>query len=106
MTISYKRALQSGLVKPIRSKAWRDYVGSLPCVVCGCEPAGDPHHVIDVGMGGTGTKASDLFCFPLCRVCHTELHQDTKDWEERNNSQWMWVALTIHQAVTDKVIDL
>ena len=107
MTLTYKQALQAGYVKPIRSKPYLQYVASLPCVVCGCEPAGNAHHVIDAGMGGgMGTKASDLFTFPLCRSHHDELHRCISEFEEKHGSQWMWVALTIHQAVTDGAISL
>jgi hypothetical protein len=106
MSLTYKQALQKGLQKPIRNKPYLNYVASLPCVRCGCEPAGEAHHVIDVGYGGMGTKASDLWVFPLCCDHHTELHADVKAWEEKHNSQWEWVALTIHQAATDGVLDL
>ena len=106
MNRSYKSALQSGFVKPIRSKAYLNYVASLPCVVCGHEPAGEAHHMIDVGFGGMGTKESDLFTFPLSRKEYILLHEDVKLWEEKHGSQWMWVAITIHQAITDGVIDL
>lgn len=107
MTLTYKQAMQKGLVKPIRNKAYLNYVGSLPCVCCGAEPAGEAHHVIDAGMGGgMGTKASDLFVFPLCRTHHEELHKSVSYWEDMYNSQWMHVALTIHQAVTDGAISL
>lgn len=103
----YKQALQNGLQKPIRNKAYLNYVGSLPCVICGQEPAGDAHHIIDVGFGGMGTKASDLFVFPLCRYHHGDLHDSpTKGWEELFGSQWEHVCMTLHQAVTDGVIDL
>lgn len=106
MTLTYKQALQAGYVKPIRSKAYLQFVASLPCVCCGAEPAGDAHHVIDVGFGGMGTKASDLFTIPMCRGHHTELHKNIGEWEKVNGSQWMWVALTIHQGVTDGAISL
>lgn len=104
--ITYRQALQKGLQKPIRNKPYLNYIASLPCVVCGCEPAGEAHHIIDVGYGGMGTKASDLWVFPLCRIHHTWLHDDVKKFEERWGTQWEYVALAIHQAITDKVLDL
>jgi hypothetical protein len=107
MNRTYKQALQAGYVKPIRSKPYLNYVGSLPCVVCGCEPAGEAHHVIDSGIGGgMGTKASDIFVFPLCRIHHTWLHDDVDKFEEKFGDQWMWVCLTIHQAITEGVLTL
>ena len=104
--ITYKQALQKGLQKSVRSKPYLNYVASLPCVVCQQEPAGEAHHVIDTGFGGMGTKASDLFVFPLCRKCHTDLHKSVPYFEDVNGSQWMWVCMTIHQAVTEGVLDL
>lgn len=107
MTLTYRQALQAGYQKPIRSKAYLQYVASLPCVVCGCEPASEAHHVIDAGMGGgMGTKASDLFVFPLCRIHHTWLHDDVAKFEYKFGSQWMHVCLTIHQAITEGAITL
>ena len=107
MSLTYKQALQKGYVKPIRNKAYLKFVASLPCAVCGVEPAGEAHHVIDAGMGGgMGTKASDLFVFPLCRLHHTLLHDNVERWEAYNGSQWQFVALTIHQAITDGAISL
>ena len=105
MTLSYKQALQKGLAKAVRSPAYLHYVGSLPCVVCGQEPAGDPHHLKGDGFGGS-SKASDLFVIPLCRTHHDELHHDMNAWEEKNGSQWMWIALTLHQAVDEGVLTL
>ncbi|WP_350355588.1 hypothetical protein [Serratia symbiotica] len=37
-------------------------------------PADDPHHIIDHGLGGTGTRPHDIFTLPLTRACHTRLH--------------------------------
>jgi len=66
---------------PTRSKAYRDFVKSLPC--CGCGgPSDDPHHIIDAVLGGgMGTKASDLHSLPLCRRCHNLLHHNAYEWE-------------------------
>ena len=103
--MNYKQALQKGLQKAIRNKAYLNYVGSLPCVCCGQDPAGDPHHIKGDGFGGT-SKASDLFVFPLCRKHHEELHSCVSEWEEKHGPQWLWVSVTIHQAVTDGVLSL
>lgn len=51
---------------------------------CGCgQQADDPHHIINHGFGGMGTKANDLLVIPLCRICHGELHRDVKAWERK-----------------------
>lgn len=105
--LTYRQALQKGLQKPIRNKAYLNYVASLPCVVTGIEPAGEAHHIIAAGFGGgMGTKASDLFVFPLCREEHMLLHADVDEWEDLHGSQWMWIALTLHEAFTSGVFDL
>ncbi|MCK2180741.1 DUF968 domain-containing protein [Hafnia paralvei] len=55
---------------------------------CGCnKPADDPHHVINHGLGGMGTKAHDLFVLPLCRRCHDKLHKDVAAWEQKHGDQ-------------------
>ena len=79
---------------PTRSKAYRDFVKSLPCCGCGA-PAGDPHHIIDCGLGGTmGGKASDIHTIPLCRKCHDLLHYNVSGWEIHHGDQATHVLKT------------
>lgn len=47
-----------------------DYIRQLPCIACHAAAPSDPHHVRSRGAGGT---SKDLV--PLCRHCHTALHQ-------------------------------
>ncbi len=68
------------------SVKYLQWVKSQPCCVCGAT-ADDGHHIIGYGQGGIGTKAHDLFTIPLCRVHHSELHKDPKQWEQENGSQ-------------------
>ncbi|MGN2428611.1 DUF968 domain-containing protein [Klebsiella electrica] len=81
---------ESFMLRPKRrrwvSKTYTDWVKHQPCECCR-RPADDPHHVIGHGMGGTATKAHDLFVFPLCRECHDELHANVKAFEEKNGTQ-------------------
>ncbi|AKL34945.1 hypothetical protein AB185_14025 [Klebsiella oxytoca] len=81
---------ESFMLRPKRrrwvSKTYTDWVKHQPCECCH-RPADDPHHVIGHGMGGTATKAHDLFVFPLCRECHDELHADVNAFEEKNGTQ-------------------
>lgn len=81
---------ESFMLKPKRrrwvNQTYTDWVKRQPCECCR-RPADDPHHVIGHGMGGTATKAHDLFVFPLCRECHDELHADVNAFEEKNGSQ-------------------
>ncbi|WBM69151.1 DUF968 domain-containing protein [Buttiauxella sp. WJP83] len=62
------------------------WVKIQPCEGCG-SPADDPHHLIGWGQGGMGTKAHDLLSIPLCRICHTELHNDPVKFEQKHGSQ-------------------
>jgi len=92
--------------KAFRSKRYLSYIRSLPCVVTGMEGC-DAHHIVGVGQGGMGTKAPDLFTFPLTREQHTNLHNmGWKSWEEMYGEQWKFVCLTLAQAVQDGVLKL
>ena len=55
---------------PARSWKYRQWIRSLPCALCGQEPAGEAAHT---GQdGGLSQKASDYSCVPLCTECHTQ----------------------------------
>ncbi len=104
--MNYRRKLQAGLVKPFRSKPYLDWVKSLECCGCGA-PADDAHHIIDSGFGGgMGTKPSDFQTIPLCRGCHTNLHENVKVWESIHGSQSFFVCLIHEQAREEGVIDV
>lgn len=51
------------------------WIRTLPCCHCG-NPESEPHHIIGVGLGAMGLKASDIHTMPLCRRCHDELHRE------------------------------
>jgi hypothetical protein len=53
----------------VRDDKYRRYVKQFPCVGCRRTWMIDPAHC---GPHGTGQKASDLTCIPLCRKCHRE----------------------------------
>ena len=55
--------------KPARNWKYRAWVRSLPCAVCGLEPAGEAAHT--GSDGGMSQKSSDYSCIPLCSDCHT-----------------------------------
>ena len=81
---------ESFMLRPKRRR-WENekytrWVKSQPCECCR-RPADDPHHVIGHGMGGTATKAHDLFVFPLCRECHDKLHADVAAFEQKHGTQ-------------------
>ena len=62
--------------KPARilDKDYRDWIKSLPCLLC-LFPYSDPHHVNPKGHGGKGTKTDDSRAIPLCNHHHREFHQ-------------------------------
>lgn len=51
-----------------RSKAYREYIASHPCWICGKGPTEAAHSTL--GRGGTATKAPDSQCLPECTDCH------------------------------------
>ena len=102
--LTFKQKLQKGYVKPYRNQ---NYIKWVKQQVCPCgNHADDAHHVIDVGLGGMGTKASDLLTFPVCRSCHQDIHANLKHWENIYGDQMFWVAMTIEQAREEGVISL
>lgn len=90
----------------LKQKAWRSekylkWVKSLPCCNCGA-PADDPHHAIGLrlGVSGMGMTAPDSLAMPLCRGCHTLLHNTPEMWE----SQLVWIVKTMMAAVAEGVL--
>ncbi|HHR1159479.1 TPA: DUF968 domain-containing protein [Raoultella ornithinolytica] len=81
---------ESFMLRPKRrrwvSSEYTRWVKTQPCECCR-QPADDPHHIIGHGLGGTATKAHDLFVIPLCRVCHDELHADAPAFEQKYGIQ-------------------
>lgn len=98
---------ESFMLRPKRrrwvSKAYTDWIKHQPCECCR-RPADDPHHVIGHGMGGTATKAHDLFVIPLCRECHDELHADVNAFEEKNGTQLQLLFRFLDRAIAIGVI--
>lgn len=83
------------------------FVRTLPCAHC-MHPEAEPHHIIGMGLGGMGTKASDIHTMPLCRPCHRAVHDKPGDWA---GSQVRWMIETQegwldHKKVTDSDLDL
>jgi len=48
-----------------------EWIRLRPCGVCSESPPSDPHHVRSRAAGGR----NDSNVAPLCRVCHTRVHQ-------------------------------
>lgn len=64
-----KKAFSALGSKPARSWKYKLWIRSLPCAVCGLEPAGEAAHT--GSDGGMRQKSSDYSCIPLCCDCHT-----------------------------------
>ena len=87
--------------KPVRDKKYREYVATLPCSVCGIEDdTVVGHHLIGVGQGTMGGKASDLDLMPMCHKHHDEIHRALIE----PNFQYKWIAKTLQRAVKDGII--
>jgi hypothetical protein len=65
----------------LRDKEHRRFVAELPCLICGRTPA-DPHHLRYAQPRALGSKVSDEFTVPVCRLHHSELHRvgDEEAW--------------------------
>jgi hypothetical protein len=65
----------------LRDKGHRKVVAALPCLVCGRTPS-DPHHLRYAQPRALGSKVSDEFTVPVCRLHHSELHRvgDEEAW--------------------------
>ena len=75
------------------------FVKTLPCFMCGA-PADDAHHLVGVGnMGGMGMTAPDWATMPMCRGCHTMLHNTPEVW----NLQWEAITRTLGMAIEEGV---
>jgi hypothetical protein len=59
--------------KPVRDPLYRRFIKRSPCVACLKTWGVDPCHT---GPHGTGQKACDLKCIPLCRKCHDAFDAD------------------------------
>jgi hypothetical protein len=55
--------------------AHKDFIRSLPCLVCGAPPRSECAHVRSSGDGGTGLKPHDKFSVPACAKDHRRQHE-------------------------------
>ncbi|MBC1189236.1 DUF968 domain-containing protein [Kluyvera sp. SCKS090646] len=98
---------ESFLLRPKRrrwvNEAYTRWVKTQPCEGCR-RPADDPHHIVGHGMGGTATKAHDLFVIPLCRECHDELHAGVSAFEQKHGTQLEMLLRFLDRALAIGVI--
>ena len=75
---------------PLRDDAYRRWIRSFACVVCGQRYGIEAAHTGPHGVGavpgqhrGIGQKSADSSCLPLCKWHHRELHQGVAAFAER-----------------------
>lgn len=56
-----------------------------PCIVCGAKEVDLHHFPITKGAGGEHVRD---WVIPLCRTCHTEYHENPKDWTWKWRGKW------------------
>lgn len=99
---------ESFMLRPKRRRwvnpTYLKWVKTQPCEGCR-RPADDPHHIIGHGMGGTATKAHDLFVLPLCRECHDKLHADVAAFEQKYGTQLELLFRFLDRVLAIGVID-
>ena len=67
--------------KPVRDRAYLQFVKRFACVACCSTRCVDPAHT---GPHAMGQKASDLDVIPLCRKCHDLFDADPKGFASKN----------------------
>jgi len=82
----------------MKSKTYLQFVASLPCIHCG-DPESQVHHIIGIGMGMMGGKASDIHTMPLCQECHGLVHRSPHAWPQEK-----WLVMTQLKALQDGAI--
>jgi hypothetical protein len=94
-TVAQEKILRFGAVdktvltlpepKRLRNPVHLQFIGSLPCLVCGRKP-GQAHHLQFVQLRAMGSKVSDEWAIPLCVTHHRALHDVGSEeawWAER-----------------------
>ena len=71
--------------KRLRNPVHLQFIGSLPCLVCGGTPS-QAHHLQFVQLRAMGSKVSDEWTIPLCVLHHRALQDVGSEeawWAER-----------------------
>ena len=80
-----KSELALAVPKRLRDPAHREFVASLPCLVCGRAPS-QAHHLRFAQPRAMALKVSDEWTVPLCTIHHRALHHfgaEEKWWEQQ-----------------------
>jgi hypothetical protein len=75
------RARLAAKTTRLRDKEHRKFVSRQPCLVCGRAPS-EAHHIRFAQPRALGSKVSDEFTVPVCRLHHSEIH--------RNGDESLW----------------
>jgi hypothetical protein len=82
--VNDKTELAVGVPRRLRDVAHREFVASLPCLVCGRSPS-HAHHLRFAQPRSLGSKVSDEWTVPLCLLHHRALHDfgsEERWWEQ------------------------
>ena len=76
-----------------RNREHLRFVAQQACLVCGRKPS-DPHHLRFMQPRALGTKVSDEFVAPLCRIHHRAVHRvrDERAWWKQTGIDAVEVA--------------
>jgi ERF superfamily len=88
-----KSVLAIAAPRRYRNREHLRFVAQQPCLVCGRKPS-DPHHLRHVQPRSLGSKSSDEFTVPLCRVHHRAAHRvgDERLWWKAANIDPLKIA--------------
>ena len=86
----------------VKDEKYLKWVREQPCAHCKAPGPNHAHHLIGYGMGGMGTKASDILAMSLCGECHDLVHRDYPEWRE---VQPLWLAKTLEKAAESGVLE-
>jgi ERF superfamily/Protein of unknown function (DUF968) len=80
----------------LRDKDHLKFVTTQPCLICGRTPA-DPHHLRFAEHPALGSKVSDDFTVPLCRMHHRQAHWhgNERAWWEQQRLDPLPIAATL-----------
>jgi len=77
-----------------RSKEYLEFIRHRVCSFCGSHGV-EPHHSVrsmrGISNGGLARKGSDLLTVPVCRPCHSSIHNGKL---QVSREQWYELCLT------------
>lgn len=80
-----------------RSKAYKRYIESLDCLVCGAHPVIACHTGLP-GEGRKGQKVSDFRMIPLCNPHHREQHEGFETFAETHSLDYPRIIIRLMES--------